>query len=325
MTPEVRSTGNEVSAFAPATVGNVICGFDTFGLALEAPGDTVTVRFSSEPGVRIVRIVGDEGRLPTDPDRNVASVAIRALLSATDRHEGIEIEIEKGLPLSGGMGGSAASAAAAVVAADALLGTAVSQEVLLECALAGEALVSGGAHLDNVAPALFGGLLLVRPSRTQPVVRLPIPHGFSAAVLHPDVEMSTKEGRAALGKSVDLHDAVIQWGNTAAFVHALHTGDWELLSDSLEDRIAEPHRSRLIPAFDPVRQAAMKAGAVGCGISGAGPSILALCRTLEDARRVGESMLAAFSANAVQSASLHISPISPRGARVVPPRQDLSE
>jgi homoserine kinase len=325
MTPEVQRTGNGVSAFAPATVGNVICGFDTFGLALEAPGDTVTVRFSPEPGVRIVRIQGDGGRLPTDPDRNVASVAIRALLSATDRREGIEVEIEKGLPLSGGMGGSAASSAAAVVAADALLGTAVSREVLLECALAGEALVSGGAHLDNVAPALFGGLLLVRPSRTQSVVHLPIPHGLSAAVLHPDVEMSTKEGRAALGSTVDLHDAVIQWGNTAAFVHALHTGDWELLSDSLEDRIAEPRRSQLIPAFDPVRQAALRAGAIGCGISGAGPSILALCRTLEDSSRIGEAMLAAFAANATQSSSLHLSPVSSRGARVVPTRQELSE
>lgn len=325
MTPEVSPIRDRVSAFAPATVGNVICGFDTFGLALEAPGDTVTVRIAAEPGVRIIRIAGDGGRLPTDPDKNVASVAIRALLSATGRSEGIEIEIDKGLPLSGGMGGSAASSAAAVVAADVLLGTSASREVLLECALAGEALVSGGAHLDNVAPALFGGLLLVRPSRTQPIVHLPLPHGLSAALLHPDVEMSTKEGRAALGKTVDLHDAVIQWGNTAAFVHALHTGDWGLLSDSLEDRIAEPHRAPMIPAFAPVREAAMKAGAVGCGISGAGPSILALCRTLVDAARIGESMLAAFAANATQSASLHLSPVSSRGARVVPSPQDRSE
>jgi homoserine kinase len=325
MTPDERGLGEWVSAYAPATVANVICGFDTFGLALEAPGDTVSVRTSSEPGVRISRIVGDGGRLPSDPDQNVASVAIRALLSATGRREGIEIEIEKGLPLSGGMGGSAASSAAAVVAADALLGTAVSREVLLECALAGEALVSGGAHLDNVAPALFGGLLLVRPSRTQPVVHLPFPHGLSAVVLHPDVELSTKEGRAALGTTVDLHDAVAQWGNTAAFVHALHTGDWDLLADSLEDRVAEPLRSHRIPAFAEVRRAALKSGAVGCGISGAGPAILALCRELSDTARVGEAMLAAFSAAATQSASLYLSPISSRGARVVPRIQDSSE
>lgn len=325
MTPEVRSADEWVSAFAPATVGNVICGFDTFGLALEAPGDIVSVRVSPEPGVQITRIAGDGGRLPTDPDRNVASVAIRALLSAMGRTEGIEVRISKGLPLSGGMGGSAASSAAAAVAVDALLGTEASREVLLECALAGEALVSGGAHLDNIAPALFGGLLLVRPSRTQPVVHLPLPHGLSAALLHPDVEMSTKEGRAVLGKSVDLHDAVIQWGNTAAFVHALHTGDWELLADSLEDRIAEPRRSHLIPAFAEVRAAALGAGAVGCGISGAGPSVLALCRSMNDARTAGEAMLAAFAAHATQSSSLHLSPISPRGARVVSTPQELFE
>lgn len=325
MTPEVPGADGWVSAFAPATVGNVICGFDTFGLALEAPGDVVAARISPEQGVRITRIVGDGGRLPMDPDRNVASVAIRALLSASGRDEGIEVRIAKGLPLSGGMGGSAASAAAAVVAVDALLGTAASREVLLECALAGEALVSGGAHLDNIAPALFGGLLLVRPSRRQPIVHLPLPHGLSAALLHPDVEMSTKEGRAALGTTVDLHDAVIQWGNTAAFVNALHTGDWDLLADSLEDRIAEPRRAPLIPAFTEVRKAALNAGAVGCGISGAGPSILALCRSLADAQSVGKAMLAAYAANASQSSSLHLSPISREGARVVPTPQELSE
>jgi homoserine kinase len=312
MTPDRR-----VSAFAPATVGNVICGFDVFGLALESPGDRITLGIRDEPGLVFSRIKGDEGRLPTEPGRNVASVAIQALLRATGRREGIEIALEKGLPLSGGMGGSAASAAAAVVAADVLLGTEVSPEVLLECALAGEALVSGGAHLDNVAPALFGGLLLVRPSPTRPVVRLPVPEGLSVALLHPRVEMSTREGRAALGTTVPLADAVTQWGHTAAFVHALHTGDWELMGDALEDRVAEPHRSSRIPAFAAVRRAALDAGALGCGISGAGPSMFALCRSPEAAGRVGSAMRSAFTERAEPSATLHISRVAAKGARVL--------
>jgi homoserine kinase len=310
--------GSTVTAFAPATVGNVICGFDTFGLAMETPGDRVTVRVADQPGVRIVRIDGDEGKLPTEAEKNSASVAIQALLQATGSREGIEVYLEKGLPLSGGMGGSAASSVAAAVAADALLGTRSSSETLLECALAGEGMASGGAHLDNVAPALLGGFLLVRPSRVRPIVRLPIPHGLSIALLHPSVEMSTKEGRAALGNSVALSDAVIQWGNTSAFVQGLHSGDWELVADALEDRIAEPHRAHHIPGFHAVRRAALKAGAVGCGISGAGPSIMALCRTPGIAGRVGEAMQEAFRRNADVECHLFLSPVSSRGARVVP-------
>lgn len=307
----------EVAAFAPATVGNVICGFDTFGLALESPGDLVRARFGAERGVRITRIEGDGGRLPMEPDRNSASVAIQALLQATGRKEGIEIVLEKGLPLSGGMGGSAASSVAGVVAADALLGTQSSPETLLECALAGEGMAAGGAHLDNIAPALLGGLLLVRPSRVRPVVRLPIPHGMSVALLHPDVEMSTREGRVAIGSTVPLSAAVIQWGNTSALVHGLHTGDWELVADSLEDRIAEPHRAHHIPGFAPVRAAALRTGAVGCGISGAGPSIMALCRSPESAARVGSAMQEAFVTSAQVESRLFLSPVSSRGARIV--------
>lgn len=307
----------EVAAFAPATVGNVICGFDTLGLALESPGDLVRARLSASPGVRITRIEGDGGRLPTEADKNSATVAIQALLQATGRKEGIEIVLEKGLPLSGGMGGSAASSVAGVFAADALLDTRSSPETLLECALAGEGMAAGGAHLDNIAPALLGGLLLVRPSRVRPVVRLPIPHGLSVALLHPNVEMSTREGRVAIGSAVPLSAAVIQWGNTSAFVHGLHSGDWELVADSLEDRIAEPHRAHRIPGFAAVRAAALRAGAVGCGISGAGPSIMSLCRTPESAERVGAAMREAFAKASDVEARLFLSPVSPRGARIV--------
>ncbi len=312
------------AAYAPGTVGNVICGFDVFGLALEEPGDRVTIRASPEPGIRLTRILGDDGRLPTDPTRNSTTVAILEFLKLTgnelrsgDGDWGLDVEVEKGLPLSGGMGGSAASAAAGTVAIDALLETGASPEILLRAALAGEKVASGDEHLDNVAPALFGGLLLVRPSEIRPVVRLPVPEGLSVALLHPRVEMSTRAGRAAVGPTVPLRDAVAQWGDTAAFVAGLHSEDWELIADALVDRIAEPRRSASVPHFLDVRAAALETGAVGCGISGAGPAIFALCRSLELARAVGNAMLSAFNERSHLPATLHLSPIAARGARPV--------
>ena len=310
-----------VTAYAPATVGNVICGFDVFGLALEAPGDRVTVRRAArETGLRIARIEGDGGRIPTDPELNSASVAVASFLRQTERKEGLVLEIDKGLPLSGGMGGSAASAVAAVVAANHLLETALTPGELLRHAVAGERAAAGGAHLDNVAPALTGGLLLVRPWARRTVVALPVPEELTVALLHPRVELRTAEGRAAMGDAVPLADAVAQWGNTAALVHALHTADWELLGDALQDRVAEPHRRRFIPAFGPVRRAALAAGAVGCGISGAGPSIVALCRGARGAGLVGDAMLEAFQAGAEPEATLYRSPVARSGARIVSDR-----
>ena len=315
------SPDQAVTAFAPATIGNVICGFDVFGLALESPGDRVTVRLTPDSGLRISRILGDGGRLPTDPGLNSATVGISALLREADRSEGMEVIVEKGLPLSGGMGGSAASAVAAVVAADRLLATDLSEEKLLSCALAGEEVAAGSTHLDNVAPALLGGLLLVRPSKTLPVVRLPVPEGLAVALLNPAVELSTREGRRAIGEMVPLGEAVSQWGNTAAFVHALHAQDWGLLADALEDRIAEPHRRASIPAFDTVRRAALATGAIACGISGAGPSLFSLCRDAESTRRVGEAMLSAYNANAEPDATIYRSPVALAGARVISPTE----
>jgi len=311
------SPDRSVTAFAPATIGNVICGFDVLGLAIESPGDKVTVSSTSEHKLRISSIHGDGGRLPLDPAANSATVGISALLEGTGRTEGIEVALEKGLPLSGGMGGSAASAVAAVVATDRLLETNLPPSELLSYALAGERAAAGAGHLDNVAPALLGGLLLVRPGKSPEVIRLPIPIGMSVVLLHPAVELSTQEGRQAIGRSVPLGAAVAQWGNTAAFIHGLHTSDWDLLADALEDRIAEPYRRKGIPGFQEVREAALAAGAVACGISGAGPSIVSICRSAEGADRVGAEMLAAYEADTRPKGILHRSPVSPLGARIV--------
>ena len=312
------SVPQAVTAYAPATVGNVVCGFDVLGLALEAPGDRVTVRRAGRTReLRITGITGDGGRIPTDPALNSATVAVASLLHGTGRSEGLEIEIEKGLPLSGGMGGSAASAVAAAVAADRLLDTALVRDDILRHAVAGERAAAGGAHLDNVAPALAGGILLTRPSARRTLVRLPVLPELTIALLHPRAELRTEEGRAAMGDTVLLADAVAQWGNTAAFVHALHTADWDLLADALEDRVAEPSRRGLIPGFGAVRRAALAAGAAGCGISGAGPSIVAFCRGAERATDAGEAMLQAHRAEAGPGATLYRSRVSAHGARIL--------
>ncbi|OGA47446.1 MAG: homoserine kinase, partial [Betaproteobacteria bacterium RIFCSPLOWO2_12_FULL_63_13] len=212
-----------VTAFAPATVSNVACGFDVLGFALEAPGDEVTVCLAGA-GVRIEDITGDGGRLPREAAKNTAGVAAQALLAALGERRGVSLRIRKGLPLSSGLGGSAASAAAAVVAVDAILGAGASVETLIACALEGERLGAGSAHADNIAPALCGGLVLVRSPHPPDVVRLPVPAGLTAVVVHPALEIETARARALVGDTVRLADAVRQWANLGALVDGLHRG-----------------------------------------------------------------------------------------------------
>ena len=239
-----------VTAFAPATVSNVACGFDVLGFALNAPGDQVTARFLAgrDSQVLIDNITGDQGRLPRDPAMNTASVAAQALLNAVGERRGIALTIRKGLPLSSGLGGSAASAVAAVVALDGLLDAQLPLDVLMACAFEGERLGAGSAHGDNIAPAVYGGLVLVRVPNPPDIVRLPVPPGLTAVVVHPDLEIETARARALLGTTVPLADAIRQWANLGAFVDALHRADFALLSRALEDTIAEPRRAPL-PAW----------------------------------------------------------------------------
>ncbi len=314
--------GEGVTAFAPATVGNVICGFDVLGLALDEPGDWVTAHTSPREGVTLSRIIGGPSSIPTEPERNSAGAAARALLERRAPGAGVTLELRKGLPLAAGMGGSAASAVAAVVAVDALLGTSSSSGELLEFALEGERVAAGQGHGDNAAPALLGGIVLVRPQGRRSLASLPVPKGFSAALLRPHLEMGTREAREAVPNSVPVATAVEQMGHVAALVHGLHTEDWELVADALVDRIAEPHRAPAIPAFPETRSAALEAGALGAGISGAGPSIVALSATLEIAREVGEAMARTFKRHAGTDADLFVSRVSDRGARVVSDRAD---
>jgi len=307
---------NEATAFAPATVSNVACGFDVLGFALNEPGDEVSASIISS-GVRIDEIVNDGGRLPRDASKNTAGVAATALLRTLGERRGVALRIRKGLPLSSGLGGSAASAVAAVVAVDALVGAQTSLDTLLACAFEGERDGAGAAHGDNIAPCLYGGFVLVRRPEPPDIVRLPVPAGLVAVVVHPELEIETARAREMLGTTVALGDAIRQWANLGALVDALHRSDFALLARSLEDTIAEPRRASLVPGFAAIKQAAVDAGALGCSLSGSGPSLFALCRGADVASRVATAMASSVRTHVGGDPHVYVSPIAPRGARVV--------
>lgn len=307
---------DRVTAFAPATVSNVACGFDVLGFPLASPGDEVTARLASS-GVHIDDIIGDHGRLPREAARNTAGVAAQALLDAFGERRGVTLTIRKGLPLASGLGGSAASAAAAVVAVDALFGLHASQEAMVTCALEGERLGAGSAHADNIAPAVCGGFVLVRRAHPPDIVRLPVPAGLTAVVVHPDLEIETAMARKLLGDTVPLKDAIQQWANLGAFVDGLHRSDFDLISRSLVDTIAEPRRASLVPGLATIKRAAVDAGALGCSLSGSGPSMFALCRNAADAERVARAMTDAVRAEIGGDVQTYVSSVAPQGARVV--------
>jgi homoserine kinase len=304
------------TAFAPATVSNVACGFDVLGFALETPGDEVTATIAPA-GVQITNIEGDGGRLPRDAAKNTAGVAALALLTKLGERRGVTLSIRKGLPLSSGLGGSAASAAAAVVAVDAVLGANVPIGTLIACAFEGERLGAGSAHADNIAPCLCGGLVLVRRPSPPDIIPLPVPDGLMAVVVHPQLEIETAASRALLGSTVPLSDAVRQWANLGALVDGLHRRDFQQISRSLEDTIAEPRRASLIPGLAMIKRAAAAAGALGCSLSGSGPALFALCEGEEAAGRVAEAMTRAVRTHIGGTAQTYVSAIAPRGARVL--------
>jgi homoserine kinase len=305
-----------VTAFAPATVSNVACGFDVLGFPLHEPGDEVTARLI-DSGVVIDDILNDGGRLPRQAEKNTAGVAVLALLKALGERRGAALTIRKGLPLSSGLGGSAASAAAAVVAVNELMGGKASRDTLIACALAGERDGAGSAHADNIAPCMCGGFVLVRQYDPIDIITLPVPAGLTAVVIHPDLEIETAKARELLGTTVAIGDAVKQWANLGAFVHSLHTNDFDLLSRTLVDWIAEPRRAPLVPGLAQIKQAAVDAGALGCSLSGSGPSLFALCRSAATAARVADAMDRAVRTHIGGDPQTYVSEVAQQGARVL--------
>jgi homoserine kinase len=310
MTISTRAT-----AFAPASTSNLAVGFDLLGHPLAEYGDRVTVARTSARGVVIGAVTGCAGPLPDDPAANTAGAAVLRLLADHAPELGVSISIDKGIPLGSGIGGSAASAVAAVVAANALLPRQLTPAELFPYALAGEAVASGAVHGDNVAPSLFGGLVLVRSAEPADVVPLPAPAALRCVLVLPELSLNTRDARAVLPREVPLHDLIHQCANLAGVVAGCCTGDLALIGRSLRDCVVEPHRARLIPGFHAVQAAAMEAGALGCSISGAGPSVFAWCVGDEDAARARGAMVAAFEGSGVRSRGW-VSPVDGPGARL---------
>lgn len=307
------STLRTVTVFAPASIGNVGPGFDVLGLAVEGLGDTITATITDGP-TELVGISGRDATLvPNETEKNVACIAARALLQKLKETRGVRLTLEKGLPLSGGLGGSAASSVAGALAAASVFDCEVTIQTLLEAALEGEASVSG-RHLDNIAPCLLGGLTLVRSQEPPDVISLTIKDDWWLALCTPKVRLETKAARALLPSLWERQKWVQQMANTAALVHAFAQGDEGLVRRALDDGFAEPARASLIPGFYEVKNAALSSGAFGCSISGAGPTVFALCPNQERASSVLQAMQAAFG---VVESSGHVGRISKKGARVV--------
>ena len=300
---------NEITVHAPATVANVVCGFDCLGFALAEPFDVMTVRLIDEKTVRIKHLDGYD--LPHEAEKNVAGKAILTLLEATAETVGFELEITKNIMPGSGIGSSAASAVGAVAAANKLLDDRFSRLELAEFALAGEFVASQSRHADNVAPCLLGGFTLVRSTAPLDIVALDFPKLF-ATIIHPQIEIKTSEARRLLPVEIPLKDAVKQWSNLGALIAALAQSDYGLIARSLEDFIVEPCRSRLIPRFEELKKRSLMSGALGGGISGSGPSVFMLSETLETARKVETAMREVYAATAIDF-NLYVSEINSQG------------
>ncbi len=305
----------DVTAFAPATVANVAIGFDILGHTVEAIGDRVRVRRTQDRAVRIAAIDGIAGALPVEPERNTAGRAVQAMCEDLGLDHGFEMEIDKGIPLASGLGGSAASAVAAVVAANALLAEPLPPLRLLRYAMAGEIVASGSAHLDNIAPSLFGGLVLTVGIDHPRVKKIPVPRSLRCVIVHPHMHLATREARAILKADVSRSDFVWQTANLAGFISGCYSDDLDMIRDSFNDVIIEPQRASMIPGFADVKSGAMSAGALGCSISGAGPTVFAWAE-IQNAEAVRGAMVAAFRAHGL-AVDDWISTIENYGARIV--------
>ena len=312
------SQPTEVTVFAPASIGNVAVGYDVLGCAVEGIGDRVTVRRLDAPTIRIDAISGVAPDLPTAPAENTATAALQDLQEGRSLSVGFEVSIEKGIPLSAGMGGSAASAVGAVVAAAQVLPHDLTPADLLPHALAGEAVSSGSAHPDNVVPCLYGGLALTHTVDPPEVVSLPVPTGLQCVLVRPDYTVETREARAALPTTVPLATATQQMAHLGTFVAGCYRDDCALIGRALRDTLAEPHRTALVPGAEAVQRAAREAGALGCSFSGAGPTLFAWCDAPATAAAVREAMTTAFAEHNLDTESW-ITGVAAEEASVVSP------
>ena len=300
--------------FAPATVANVSCGFDSLGFAVDAIGDEMTFTKTVEKGVKITNITG--AVLPYNVDENAASAVIKKILLEAKADFGIALTIHKGFSPGSGLGSSAASAAGAAFGVNQFLTHQYSNLELTKFAMFGEEVACGSAIADNVAAAIYGGFVLVRSYEPLEVIKLPVPEELRVVAIHPQIAIKTKDAREVLPKEIALQDAVTQWANVGGLVSGLFTNNYELISNSLVDVIVEPFRKGLIPFFDEVKTNAIKAGALGAGISGSGPTIFALCKRDKSAKNVYKAIEAAYQETGI-GFEMFISKINPQGMKII--------
>jgi len=306
-----------IQVFAPATVANVVCGFDVLGFAVNEPGDEVIMRITDKPGITISKITGDNGRLPLDPAKNTVSVSVQHYLKSIERTDiGLDIELHKRMPIGSGLGSSSASTVAGLFAAKTLLGDETDVAKLLPFAMKGEEMACGHGHADNVAPALMGGFVLIRSYDPLDVIRLPHPKGLYCAIVFPDVDVPTREARQIIRDKIYMKDAVTQWGNIAGLVSGLFMNDIDLISRSMKDILVEPVRSMLIPDFYKMREMALEMGAVSFGISGSGPSVFAFTKSKEQAKLIVQKLQNHLAGLGIGS-NIYVSDINDQGPRVI--------
>ena len=305
---------NYLKIFAPATVANVSCGFDSLGFAVDAVGDEMTFTKTAEKGVKITNITG--ANLTYNIDENAASAVVKKILNEANADFGIELTIHKGFAPGSGLGSSAASAAGGAFGANQLLGTIYSDLELTKFAMFGEEVACGSAIADNVSAAIYGGFVLVRSYNPLEIIKLPVPSELRVVAIHPQIEVKTKDARAVLPTEIPLKDAVTQWANVGGLISGLYSDNYNLISNSLVDIIVEPARKGLIPFFDDVKNAATKAGALGAGISGSGPTIFALCKGDEIAEKVYKSIKESYQNKGIDF-EMFISKVNLKGIRII--------
>ncbi|WP_257669502.1 homoserine kinase [Parapedobacter tibetensis] len=317
-----RIEKDSVHVFAPATVANMVCGFDVLGFALNEPGDEVIMCKADRQGVHIVNITGDDGRLPREAAKNTVSASVMSFLQYIDRTDvGVEIELHKQMPIGSGLGSSAASTVAGLFAINTLLGSPLSRQELLPFAIQGEELACGHGHADNVAPSLLGGITLIRGYDPLDVVALPVPSELYTSVVFPYVDVPTRDARQMIRAKVALKDAVIQWGNIAGLVAGLFTSDYHLIGRSMQDVLIEPTRAILIPEFYEMRRLAMEAGALGFGISGSGPSVFAFAQSKDIATHITSVVQAHLAGQGIDSNG-YVSGINTEGPKEIQGREE---
>lgn len=304
----------KVRVFAPASIANMGCGFDIIGMALDEVGDILEISASEGEGIYISNNSGVP--LPEDVEKNVVTPVIRKFFEMTGTSARIDINICQKIYPGSGIGSSSASSAAAALGMNELFGCPLSEEELVICAMEGENLASGGYHADNAAPALMGGIVLIRGYEPLDLIKLPVPGNFYCAVAHPDIVVSTKEARSILPTNIPLHDAVRQWGNVGGLVAGLYSGNIDLIGRAMKDVVAEPYRKQFIPGFDELRSELLDAGSLAMNIAGSGPSVFALANKAEVAHRAGEILKSHFASVGV-GAEVYVVKVSNKGAKLI--------